>query len=126
MTELKKTCLDKDEYVTALKTTSLTHNFVRDVEHALGEHMSFFEVEQHRVQPDAYNEALMSIVQKVALEHFGKTHKYTQAHTEISTLCATQIQQSQKLKEIACTQGGPPGLAEPTISISVQIERIKV
>ena len=52
----KKEVLDKDKYVKALKTKSLTHNFVRDVEHALGDHMSFFEVEQHRVQPDAYNE----------------------------------------------------------------------
>ena len=60
------------------------------------------------------------------LQHFAKTHKYTQAHTEISNQCATLIQQSQKLKEIACTQGGPPGLAEPTISIAMQIERIKV
>ena len=95
MTELnKKNCLDKDKYVTAFKTTSLTHNFVRDVEHALEEHMSFFEIEQHRVQPDAYNEKLMTILQTVALKHFAKTHKYTQAHTQISNQCATLIQQS--------------------------------
>jgi hypothetical protein len=99
----KKKCLDKDKYVTALKTTSLTHNFVRDVEHALEEHMSFFEIEQHRVQPDAYNEKLMNILQTVALQHFAKTHNYTQAHTEISNQCVVLMQKSQKLKEIVCT-----------------------
>jgi len=121
----KRRTLDKDAYVRALKTASLTHEFVRDVEQALGEHMHFFEIEHHRVQPDTYNEVFMQILQKVAFKHFGKTHHYTPAHTEIFTQCKTQIEQRWRLKAFVGTHGGPPGLPEPPISISIQINRIE-
>ena len=68
----------------------------------------------------------MKVLQAVALQHFAKTSKYTQSHTEIYKQCGALCKRSQQLKEIVCKQGGPPGLAEPSISITMQIERIKV
>jgi hypothetical protein len=71
LTSTRKKTLDKDAYVKALKTTSLTHDFVRDMEQALDERMPFFEIEQHRVQPDTYNEEFMGVLRTVAHKHFG-------------------------------------------------------
>ena len=67
--------------------------------------MSFFENEQHRVQPDTYNEKLMSILQTVALQHFAKTSNYTQAHTDIFNECSMFCKKSAEA-ERNCQHAG--------------------